>query len=59
MSDLMIRGEKGLQPANITEAMQLADLLSKSSIDPKDYQGNPGNVFVAMQWGAEIGLAPM
>jgi len=48
-----------LQPANLDEAMHLATLLSKSSIVPKDFQGNPGNVFVAMQWGNEIGLAPL
>lgn len=59
MSDLMLTGSKGLQPTNVSEALQLAEMLSKSSIVPKDYQGNPGNVFVAMQWGAEIGLAPM
>jgi len=59
MSELILTGSKGLQPTNINEAMQLADMLAKSSIVPKEYQGNPGNVFVAMQWGAEIGLAPM
>lgn len=59
MNNIMLTGSKGLQPSNISEALQLADMLSKSSIVPKDYQGNPGNVFVAMQWGAEIGLAPM
>lgn len=59
MSDLMLTGSKGLQPTNVSEALQLAEILSNSSIVPKDYQGNPGNVFVAMQWGAEIGLAPM
>lgn len=59
MTAVTIRGEKGFQPANMQEAIQLAELLSKSTIVPKDYQGNPGNVFVAMQWGAEIGLAPM
>ncbi len=26
---------------------------------PKDFQGNPGNVLVAIQWGMELGLAPM
>lgn len=48
-----------LAPQSLDEAMRFADILSKSSIVPKDYQGSPGNVLVAVQWGAEIGLAPM
>ena len=49
----------GLTPSNIGEAIQLAELMSKSGIVPKDYQGNPGNIIVAIQWGAEIGLPPL
>lgn len=49
----------GLTPRNIDEALRLADLLAQSDIVPKDYIGKPGNVLVAMQWGAEIGLAPL
>ncbi|PKL76368.1 MAG: transcriptional regulator [Candidatus Melainabacteria bacterium HGW-Melainabacteria-1] len=39
--------------------MQFADMLARSTMVPRDYQGKPGNVLVAMQWGYEIGLAPM
>jgi hypothetical protein len=39
--------------------LRLADLLANSTMVPKDYQRNPGNVFVAIQWGAEVGLGPM
>lgn len=49
----------GLTPTNLTEAMQLAEILAQSTIVPKDYQRNPGNIIVAIQWGAELGLAPM
>ena len=49
----------GLTPRNLDEALRLADLLAQSDIVPKDYIGKPGNVLVAMQWGAEIGLAPL
>lgn len=49
----------GLTPTNLTEAMQLAEILAQSTIVPKDYQRNPGNILVAIQWGAELGLAPM
>lgn len=48
-----------LTPQTLDEAMQFADMMSRSSIVPKDYQGNPGNILVAVQWGAEIGLAPL
>ena len=49
----------GITPANLGEAMEMAKLMAGSSIVPKDYQGNPGNVLVAIQWGAEIGLPPL
>ena len=48
-----------LTPQSLDEAMRFAELLSKSSIIPKDYVNNPGNVIVAMQWGMELGLQPM
>ncbi|WP_151721026.1 recombinase RecT [Acinetobacter ursingii] len=48
-----------LTPTNLNEAMQIADLLAGSDIVPKDYQRKPGNILVAMQWGAEIGLQPL
>ena len=48
-----------LTPNNLQEAMQIADLLAGSDIVPKDYQRKPGNILVAMQWGAEIGLQPL
>ena len=48
-----------LNPTTLAEALQMAEVISKSSIVPKDYQGNPGNVLVAIQWGMEIGLPPL
>lgn len=48
-----------LNPANLAEALEMAGVLCKSSLIPKDFQGNPGNVLVAIQWGMELGLAPM
>jgi hypothetical protein len=49
----------GLTPQSIDEALRMAEIMSKASIVPKDYQGNPGNILVAIQWGAEIGLPPL
>lgn len=48
-----------LTPKSIDEALRFAEMLSKSSIVPKDYQGNAGNILVAIQWGVEIGLQPL
>lgn len=53
------KGQFSLTPQSLDEAIRFADMLSKSSIVPKDYQGNPGNVIVAIQWGAELGLPPL
>src|SRR5690606_20513155 len=48
-----------LTPNNLQEALQIAGILAESDIVPKDYQRKPGNILVAMQWGAEIGLQPL
>lgn len=53
------KGQFSLTPQSLDEALRFADMLSESSIVPKDYQGNPGNVIVAIQWGAELGLPPL
>ncbi|SET75925.1 recombinase RecT [Paracoccus homiensis] len=48
-----------LTPANLGEAMKMAEILADSSIVPKDFQGRPGNVLIACQWGMELGLQPL
>jgi hypothetical protein len=48
-----------LEPKNIDEALRFAELLSKSELLPKDYIGKPGNVLVAIQFGAELGMQPL
>jgi len=48
-----------LTPQSLDEAIRFAEILSKSSIVPKDFAGNPGNILVAIQWGMELGLQPM
>lgn len=46
-------------PQTMDEAIRFAEILASSSIVPKEYQGSPGNVLVAVQWGMEIGLQPL
>lgn len=48
-----------LRPTNLAEAMRFAQLLADSTLVPKDYRDQPGNVLVAITMGAEVGLAPM
>jgi len=48
-----------MTPQTLTEAMQYSEMMAKSQIIPKDYQGKPENVLVAVQWGHEIGLPPL
>jgi len=48
-----------LAPRNLTEAMEYAKIIASSDMVPKDYIGKPGNVLVAVQTGAEVGLKPM
>ena len=48
-----------LSPRSLDEAMKLADMISKSEMVPKDYQGKSANVLIAVQMGAEVGLPPM
>ena len=48
-----------LQPKNVTEAMQMAEMLSKSQMIPKNYQNKPQDTLVAMMMGSELGLHPI
>lgn len=59
MSDLAIKPTFSLAPQNIEEALKFSDYLAKSTIVPKDFANNPGNILVAIQWGMELGLQPM
>ena len=61
MNDLTIQGEPtfSLSPRNLAEAMDFAKIIASSDMVPKDYVNKPGNVLVAVQTGAELGLKPM
>jgi len=59
MTKALTRTEQ--QPAAMLSphAMQMAEMLAKSSMVPPQYKGKPGDILVAVQMGAEVGLAPM
>ena len=50
---------QGFAPATLAEAMQFSEMLARSQMVPKAYQGKPEDVLVAIQWGRELGLAPL
>lgn len=51
--------EFSLEPRSLDEAYKLAEIIAKSDLVPKDYQGKPANVLIAVQMGRELGLKPM
>ena len=55
----IVTSRKTYQPQTLDEAMRFSEVLSKSALVPKDYQGKPANCLVAIQWGMELGLAPL
>lgn len=46
-----------IRPTNFTELMSYADMLAKSSMVPKQFQGKKEDILIAIQMGAEVGLA--
>lgn len=48
-----------IAPANLTEAMEFSRMIANSSFCPSQMKGKPGDVILALQMGAEIGLSPM
>lgn len=59
MSQLTTTNRQGFAPATITEAIQFSEMLANSQMVPRQYQGKPQDIMVCVQWGYEIGLAPM
>jgi hypothetical protein len=46
-------------PANLTEAIAMAKLMSRSELVPKEYRNKPENVLIGMQYAAELGIPPL
>ena len=55
----MVRASAGFEPANLQEATALAKMLSESSLIPNALRNKPGDVFVILVSGHEMGLSPM
>lgn len=48
-----------LTPSTLDEAMKFSGMIADSDICPKDFKGKAGNVLVAVQMGAELGIPPL
>lgn len=48
-----------LNPANLNEAMQLANMICNSQLCPQNYKGKQEDTLIAMMMGNEIGLNPL
>jgi hypothetical protein len=48
-----------LGPTTFAEVQQFAEQIADSSFCPKEYKDKPGEIMVAIQLGAEVGLAPL
>lgn len=46
-------------PTSFEQAERFAVKISESALCPVKFKGKPGDVFIAMQMGAEVGLGPM
>lgn len=53
------RGTYSLAPRTFDEALRFAELIAQTNMVPQAYRGKPADVLVAIQMGAELGLAPM
>ena len=56
---LTTTSQRGFAPTTLTEAITFSEMLSNSNMVPKAYQGKPQDILVCVQWGMEMGLAPM
>lgn len=56
---LTTTNQRGFAPTTLNEAIQFSEMLASSSMVPKAYQGKPNDVLVCLQWGYEMGMAPM
>ncbi len=48
-----------LMPESLGDAMEMGKMIAASDFAPKDYKNKPGNVVIAIQMGADLGLKPM
>jgi len=58
MKEIALRERAALMPQGVSEKLQMAELLAKSGLLPNSLNTKE-KVYVALQWGHELGLSPM
>jgi hypothetical protein len=58
-NQLTVSKQFSLVPSSLSEAIKYSEIIANSDIAPRDFKGKPGNVLVAVQMGAELGLSPL
>jgi RecT family len=48
-----------LTPRTLDEAMKYSEMLARSTLVPKNYQGKASDILIAVQMGIELGLKPI
>jgi hypothetical protein len=56
---MQLSTNKSFAPTTLSEAISFSEMLAASTMIPKQFQGKPEDVLVCVQWGLEIGLAPL
>ena len=56
---MQLSTNKSFAPTTLSEAISFSEMLASSSMIPKQFQGKAEDVLVCVQWGLEIGLAPL
>lgn len=48
-----------LSPKTFEEAWKFCEIVTSSGLAPKGFEKKPNDAFIAIQWGAEVGLKPL
>ena len=59
MNNNITKQEYTLSASTFEEAMKIATIISKTDFCPKQFQGRPESVLIAIQYGQELGLKPL
>ena len=57
--ELALSASGGLVLKSLEEAFRFSEFVAGSALCPQSLRGKPGDVLLAMQYGVELGLAPM
>jgi hypothetical protein len=58
-TEISVQRAGGLALATFADAMKFGETVANSEFAPKDFRGKPASCMLAIQAGAEIGLAPL